>query len=63
MIIDNGGRLGVAEVSRLGMGVKEMDRIASLIASVLLHKESVESVKKRVISLTREFSEPKFVLD
>lgn len=63
VIIDNGGRLGVAEVTRLGMGIKEMERIGSLISLVLLNKEPPESVRKCIISLVREFREPKFVLE
>jgi glycine hydroxymethyltransferase len=62
MIIDNGGRLGVAEVTRLGMGLREMEQIAPLIALVLHGEESADSVKKRVVSIAREFTEPKFVL-
>jgi glycine/serine hydroxymethyltransferase len=63
MIIDNGGRLGVAEVTRLGMGVKEMERISSLISLTLSGKESADVIRKKVTSIASEFSEPRFVLE
>lgn len=62
IIADNGGRLGTSEVTRMGLGVREMDTIAELVASVVLGKKPAEVVKKSVRSLVRDFLEPKYVL-
>ena len=62
MIIDNGGRIGVSEITRLGMGIKEMERVAELVSLIMLDKEAAESVKKKVRSLIANFKEPKYAL-
>jgi len=62
IIIDNGGRLGVAEATRLGMGTKEMERVAELVSLIVLGKESPNSVKRKVRSLVADFREPRYVL-
>jgi glycine hydroxymethyltransferase len=62
IIIDNGGRLGTSEISRLGYGVNEMEEVADLISMVILGKKPADFVKKRVHSLVKDFPEPKYVL-
>jgi len=62
IITDNGGRLGTAEVTRLGFGRKEVDEVAELIATVILGTKPSELVRKRVRSLAKAFPEPKYVL-
>jgi glycine hydroxymethyltransferase len=62
IIVDNGGRLGTSELTRVGCGVSQMDEVAELVSSIILGKKPTEFVKKRVHSLVKDFSEPKFVL-
>ena len=50
-----GLRLGSTEVTRLGMKETEMEFIADLIASVLINKESTETVRSRVTDLRASF--------
>ena len=51
IIVDTTGRFGTSEVSRLGMGDREMKRIAALIDEVLAGR----NVKRRVNKLRRSF--------
>jgi glycine hydroxymethyltransferase len=62
IIIDNGGRVGTAEVTRMGMGLPEMDQIAELIATVIQGKKPSDFTKKRVRSLIKDFKIPRYVL-
>lgn len=62
IIIDNGGRVGTSEATRMGMGPQEMDQIAELMAAVILGKKPNDFIKKRVRSLTKDFRTPRFVL-
>jgi glycine hydroxymethyltransferase len=62
IIIDNGGRVGTSEVTRMGMGPGEMDQIAELMAQVLLGKKPTDYAKKKVRSLIRDFKTPHYVL-
>ena len=62
IIIDNMGRIGVSEVTRLGMGTGEMEQIGELISLVILGKKPPDIVQKRVKSLVKDFREPKYVL-
>lgn len=50
-----GLRLGVQELTRVGMGVLEMEEVAKLYARVLLHSENPASVKKDVAHLKADF--------
>ena len=50
-----GLRLGVQELTRVGMGVLEMEEVAKLYARVLLHSENPASVKKDVAHLKTDF--------
>ncbi len=51
----SGLRLGVQELTRVGMGVSEMEDVAKLYARVLLHGEDPSAVKKSVTALKGEF--------
>jgi glycine hydroxymethyltransferase len=62
IIIDNGGRIGVSEVTRLGFGQNEMELVAELIGMVINAKKPVDFVMKRVRSIIKDFQEPKYVL-
>ncbi len=50
-----GLRMGTIEVTRLGMREREMQRIADLIARVLIRGEAPESVKLEALALRRDF--------
>ncbi len=50
-----GLRMGTIEVTRLGMREREMERIAELIARVLLEREKPEQVKPDALALRRDF--------
>ncbi|MBI3841466.1 MAG: serine hydroxymethyltransferase [Thaumarchaeota archaeon] len=63
IIVDNGGRLGTSELTRMGFGQREMEEVADLIATVILGKKPADFVAKRVKSLVKQFQEPRFVLD
>lgn len=62
IIVDNGGRLGTIELTRMGCGVDRMEEVADLVSSIVLGKKPTDFVKKRVRSFVKDFSEPKFVL-
>ena len=62
IIIDNGGRVGTSEVTRMGMGPAEMGQIAELISIVVLGKKSGDYAQKKVRSLIRDFKSPRYVL-
>lgn len=62
IIVDNGGRVGVDELTRLGYGTNEMDEVAEVLGMIILGKKPADFVKKRVHSLVKNFGEPKYVL-
>jgi glycine hydroxymethyltransferase len=62
IIIDNGGRVGTAEATRMGMGPAEMDQIAELMAFVIQGKKPSDFTKKKVRSLIKDFKAPRYVL-
>jgi glycine hydroxymethyltransferase len=62
IIVDNGGRLGTSELTRLGFGPEQMDEVAELLSYIILGKKPAEFVKKGAKSLVKQFSEPKYVL-
>ena len=62
IIVDNGGRVGTSELTRMGYGPSEMQVIAELMSSVILGKKPTDVVQKRVKSLVKEFQKPRFVL-
>ena len=51
----SGLRLGVQELTRVGMGLREMDEVAKLYARVLLQGEDPATVKKDVASLKADY--------
>tara|TARA_Y100001968_G_scaffold316165_1_gene343652 strand:- start:1009 stop:2361 length:1353 start_codon:yes stop_codon:yes gene_type:complete len=51
----SGLRLGVQELTRVGMGTTEMEEVAKLYARVLIHGEEPTSVKESVSALKGEF--------
>jgi glycine hydroxymethyltransferase len=57
IIVDSGVRIGVCEVTRMGMKEKEMQSIAAFITRVVAHNEASSQVKKDVITLVDEFRE------
>jgi glycine hydroxymethyltransferase len=62
IIVDNGGRLGTSELTRMGYGKKEMEEVAELVGMIVLGKKAPDFVQKSVKSLVKGFSQPKFVL-
>lgn len=58
-----GIRLGSLEVTRLGMGESEMERIAELIARVVVQGEEPESVKEDVMELRSDFQTVGYCFD
>ncbi len=62
IIIDNGGRVGTSEVTRMGMGPAEMDQIAELMAATIRGKKPGDYTKKKVRSLIKDFKSPRYVL-
>lgn len=51
----SGLRLGVQELTRVGMGTNEMEEVAALYARVLLHDENPSDIKKDVKNLKSNF--------
>ncbi len=62
IISDSGGRIGTAELTRMGYGPSEMEEVAELVSLVILGKKPADFVRKRVKSLVKQFQEPKYVL-
>ncbi|MGD1054796.1 MAG: hypothetical protein ABR867_01780 [Nitrososphaerales archaeon] len=62
IIIDNGGRVGTSELTRLGYESAEMEEVADLICSTVLGKKPVDVVKKRIKSLAKQHQDLKYVL-
>jgi glycine hydroxymethyltransferase len=62
IIIDNGGRVGTSEITRMGMGPAEMVVIAELMAMVMQGKKPTDFAKKKVRSLIKDFKTPRYVL-
>ena len=57
IFIDAIGRIGVQEVTRRGMGVNEMAKIAEFFKAILLDGDSVEAEVKE---FTKRFTKPKY---
>ncbi len=62
IIIDNGGRVGTSEATRMGMGPAEMDQVAELMAMTIQGRKPSDYVKKKVRSLIKDFKTPRYVL-
>lgn len=58
-----GIRLGVSEVTRLGMRESEMDQIADLIVRVIVEDEDPEDVREDVEGLAQEYTEVHYCFD
>ena len=59
----SGLRLGVQELTRVGMGVNEMAEVASLYARVLLKQEAPEQVRHDVQHLKSDFQHVQYCFD
>ena len=62
IIADDGGRLGTAELTRMGYGPAEMETAAELVSLIVLGKKPPDFVQKKVKSLVKQFQQPRFVL-
>jgi glycine hydroxymethyltransferase len=62
IIVDNGGRVGTSELTRMGYGPAEMDEVAELLSLIILGKKRADIVKKGVKSLVKRHSQLKYVL-
>lgn len=58
-----GIRLGVSEITRLGMKESEMSEIASFIRQVIIEKKNLEVVKAAVRSFRRDYQKVKYCFD
>lgn len=58
-----GIRLGVAEITRLGMGGAEMKEIAGHIRGVVIDKKDPERLRSKVRALRREFQKVHYCFD
>lgn len=56
----SGIRIGVQEVTRLGMKEGEMERLAELMDAVIKEKRSLEEIGKEVVEFRKEFRTIKF---
>ena len=59
----SGLRLGVQELTRIGMGPREMEEVASFYARVLLKKEDVNAIKTDVAHLKSDFQHVQYCFD
>lgn len=59
----SGLRLGVQELTRVGMGPREMEEVASFYARVLLKKEDVQAIKSDVHHLKSDFQHVQYCFD
>ena len=59
----SGLRLGVQELTRVGMGVNEMAEVASLYARILIHDEDPNVVKNDVHHLKSDFQHVQYCFD
>jgi glycine hydroxymethyltransferase len=59
----SGLRIGTTEVTRLGMRETEMERIAELVADVLVHRRSTDDVRADVVELRAGFQSVGFCFD
>jgi glycine hydroxymethyltransferase len=59
----SGLRLGVQELTRVGMGPREMEEVASLYARALLKGEDVQSIKNDVHHLKSDFQHVQYCFD
>ncbi|MDE1858619.1 MAG: serine hydroxymethyltransferase [Thaumarchaeota archaeon] len=62
IIVDEGGRVGTSELTRMGYGPGEMETVAELLAQIALGKKAPDFVQKKVKTLVKQFQQPRFVL-
>jgi glycine hydroxymethyltransferase len=62
IIVDEGGRIGTSELTRMGYGPNDMESVAELVGLVVLGKKPPDFVQKKVKSLVKQFQQPRFVL-
>ncbi|MDG7010885.1 MAG: serine hydroxymethyltransferase [Nitrososphaerota archaeon] len=62
IIVDEGGRIGTSELTRLGYGPGDMETVAELLSQIVLGKKPPDFVQKKVKSLVKQFQQPRFVL-
>jgi glycine hydroxymethyltransferase len=58
-----GLRIGTTEVTRLGMGPREMEEIAELAADVLVRGHDAAEVRRRVVDLRSGFQAVRYCFD
>ena len=56
----SGIRIGVQEVTRVGMGEREMKKIAHLMKEALSGKESLKKIKTKVVNFRKRFQKIKY---
>jgi glycine hydroxymethyltransferase len=59
----SGLRLGVQELTRVGMGPREMEEVASFYARVLIKGEDVKAIKNDVHHLKSDFQHVQYCFD
>ena len=59
----SGLRLGVQELTRVGMGPREMEEVASFYSRVLLKQHDPSTVKQDVSNLKSEFQHVQYCFD
>ena len=55
IIIDLGGRIGTKEITRIGMREKDMKYIASFFSEIIIKKEDINTVKRKVMDMRKRF--------
>jgi len=55
-----GIRIGVQEMTRFGIGKKEMIKIAHFFKRALVEKENLLNLKKEVVAFRKKFQKVKF---
>ena len=58
-----GIRMGVQEITRLGMGPSEMEEVADLIYRTIIKKEDKGEIRRRVKELKSQFRKVKYAFD
>lgn len=59
----SGLRLGVQELTRIGMEESEMEEVGKLVSNVIKQNKSCKKIKKEVISLREDFDEVHYCYD
>ncbi len=59
----SGIRLGVAEITRLGMKESEMIEIASFLAKIIIHNADPKKILRQVKSFRRDYQKVKYCFD